>query len=378
MLQHLIAAFEARPAHRLDRHWHAVMAQSIMPLSPGSTLLALSDWLTHLAMDLAEQGALLMKGVDLWRSWPFNLLYQAFLLQQKWWHGATLHGRGAHPHHLKLVNFLTRQTRDVVAPANFLLTNPRGAEAYPVGVRVAITPGNVVFRNALIELIQYTPTTQQVQPEPVRVKFLVEHGYTVFMSSWINPGPALRATGLDDYRRLGGMATLKADEAIVPGQVAYLEDLMWERGYLGGARMSSAFFFLRSLDLIWSRHVQSYLLGQPGKSFDVMAWSADTTNLPSCMHSQYLRQFYLNNDLVEGRFDIDDEPVMLLDIRVPIFTIGTTRDWHDGSWWPAWEAWLKQRSGKPVPPPPPGAPEAGYPQLGPAPGTYLFGRSNIT
>ncbi len=474
MLQNLIASLDARPAHPIDRLRHAMLAQTVQPLSPGSIALALTDWLVHLDMYAIKQGELLTQGADqglrlaawtasvlrgehpalciepmphdkrfrdkAWQQWPFNFLYQAFLLQQQWWHEATCDIRGMHPHHASLVNFLVRQMLDMFSPSNFLPTNPqvldttfregganllrganvlvddmhrmlrgqapRGTENFLIGKRLAVTPGKVIYRNRLIELIQYAPATAQVKPQPILivpawimkyyildlqpddslVKYMVDRGYTVFMISWKNPGPEERDIGFDDYRRLGVMAALDAVSAIVPGQrvhsigyciggtllsvaaadmarrndarlqsmtlfaaltdfsdagelglfidpsqVAYLEDLMWEQGYLGGARMRGVFFFLRPLNLIWSRSVEEYLLGDPREMFDLMAWNADTTNMPYRMHSEYLRRFYLNNDLVQGRFEIDDEPVMLLDIRVPIFTVGTISD-HIAPW----------------------------------------------
>lgn len=473
MHTHTFAAKD-HPAHSWDRLWHATMARSFQSISPGSITLAYADWLTHLQMYPARQNQLAVKHTkqwigfgtwlmdeilsgqskpfveseshdrrfrdEEWQQWPFNVIYQTFLLQQNWWQDITTDVRGIQPHNERLVNFLTRQVLDMCAPSNFLLTNPRalkttvqeagdnlgrgmaafaddvqrflmnapprGAENFRVGEQLAITPGKVVYRNQLIELIQYSPNTDKVKPEPLLlvpawimkyyildlqpenslVKYLVDNGYTVFMISWKNPGPEDRNLGFDDYRQLGVMSALDAVSAIVPdrkihsvgyciggtllavaaahmarvddqrlatltlftaltdfsdpgelglfiddSQVTYLEDLMWHRGYLSGARMSRAFYFLRSLDLIWSRYVNEYLLGEPSQMFDLMAWNADTTNLPYCMHSQYLRWFYLNNDLVEGRYMVHNEPVMLLDIRQPIFAVGTTRD-HIAPW----------------------------------------------
>src|SRR5579883_2081786 len=220
-------------------------------------------------------------------------------------------------------------------------------------------------------------------------------------------------------------------------QVTYLEDLMREQGYLGTAQMAGAFQLLRSNDLIWSRVIHDYLLGQREPLTDLMAWNADGTRLPYRMHSEYLHRLFLDNDLFEGRYEVCGRPIALRDIRVPIFVVATLRDhvapwrsvyklmlatetpvtflltsgghnagivsepghrgrsyqmatqgateryvdpdrWqadtpvHEGSWWPAWEAWLAERSSSCVAPPGLGAPERGYPPLGDAPGTYVL------
>ena len=375
-----------------------------------------------------------------WQPPPFNLYWQAFLLYQQWWHSATTGIGGVSPHHEQVVAFMTRQLLDTISPVNFIATNPAvleatlreggqnlvrgclnfwqdweralggkppiGAEAFEPGRQVAVTPGKVVYRNRLIELIQYAPATAAVRAEPVLivpawimkyyildlspanslVKYLVDHGHTVFMISWHNPDAADRDLGMDDYLRLGVLDALAAVQAIVPAQrvaavgyciggtllaiaaallarerrellasvtlfaaqtdfteagepmlfiddsqLDFLEDMMWDQGYLDTRQMAGAFQLLRSNDLIWSRMVNEYLMGRRQPLTDLMAWNADTTRMPCRMHSEYLRRLFLDNDLFEGRYRVDGQAIALSDIRVPVFVVATETD-HVAPW----------------------------------------------
>jgi polyhydroxyalkanoate synthase len=115
-------------------------------------------------------------------------------------------------------------------------------------------------------------------------------------------------------------------------QVAFLEDMMWEQGFLDSRQMAGAFEMLRSNDLLWSRLIHDYLLGEREPMTDLMAWNADATRMPYRMHSEYLRKLFLNNDLAEGRFLAGGRPVTLIDLDMPVFVVGTDRDhvapWH--------------------------------------------------
>jgi polyhydroxyalkanoate synthase len=377
---------------------------------------------------------------EAWQRWPFNLIHQSFLLNQQLFYNAATGIRGVSRRHEQALCFLTRQMLDVFSPSNFVLTNPEvlettireggknllqgwmnfvedqertlsgrkpvGSEEFQVGKNLAITPGKVVFRNRLMELIQYAPTTEKVYKEPVlmlsawmmkyyimdlsqensMVKFLVDRGHTVFMISWLNPSEDDRDLDMEDYRTLGIMDALKAINSIVPkakvhtvgyclggiiltiaaaamcrdhdrrlasmtllttltdfndpgelavfidpSEVSYLEDMMWEQGYLDPRQAAGSFQLLRSHDLIWSKMVREYLLGKRQPMFDLMAWNADGTRMPYRQHSQLLRRLFLNNDLWDGRYRVGDRPIAISDIHIPIFAVAATGD-HVAPW----------------------------------------------
>jgi len=291
------------PSQRLDQHFHAALARWTRSLSLVSPALALADWAAHLSLSpgrrlelaaLAQQQAAELvayardswQGTDAprpplpdrrfagpdWQHWPFNVMQQAFVMQEAWWAEATRGVWGVDRHHGELMTFWTRQWLDMASPANLPWTNPEvlrrtaseggmnflrgaqdwvddvqrlqtgappaGTEDFAVGRHLATTAGKVVWRNGLMELIQYVPQTPTVHAEPLLVvpawimkyyildlapgssliDYLVQQGHTVFAISWKNPGAEQRELGMDDYLQLGIAEALRAVNAIVPGR----------------------------------------------------------------------------------------------------------------------------------------------------------------
>ncbi|AHE66264.1 PHA/PHB synthase family protein [Legionella oakridgensis] len=225
-----------------------------------------------------------------------------------------------------------------------------------------------------------------LSPHNSMVNYLVKKGHTVFMMSWKNPDERYRDYGMQDYLKKGVIEALDAVTAITQqkkihatgyciggtiltmaasylvrhhdhrlktitlfaaqtdfeeagelmtfideNQLCYLEDIMFSQGYLRGDQMSSTFDMLRPRQLIWSKAVQQYLLGERQSMNDLMAWNEDVTRLPYKMHAEYLRHLHLNNDLAEGDYRIDGEPVTLEDIQTPLFVVATEKD-HIAPW----------------------------------------------
>ena len=384
------------------------------------------------------------------------------------------------------------------------------AAAFAPGKNLALSPGKVVLRNALIELIQYAPSTETVhatpllilppwinkfyildmQPKNSLVKHLVDQGFTVFMVSWKNPDAAMESIGFEDYMELGPLAACDAvraitgapsvnvmgyciggtllaitlawlaargdikerfnaatfmvslqdfarvgDTAVFLGEEALdqVEQQMMQRGYLDSREMSNMFNLLRPNDLIWSNVVNNYLLGQKPPAFDLLYWNSDGTRMCRAAHSWYLRNTYVeNNVIVPGKVVLKGQPIDLGRITLDTYAVGADKDhivpwdaawcitqlfggkvryvlassghvagiinppggkgtywtneaapppttpqaWRqgaarrDGSWWLDWFAWLAARSGAKEKPPSLGS--AAHPPLADAPGTYVM------
>ena len=380
--------------------------------------------------------------------------------------------------------------------------------AFAPGRNLALTPGKVVLRNRLVELIQYAPTTKTVhsipllilppwinkyyildmQPKNSLVAYLVAQGFSVFIVSWKNPDAAMDDITIEDYMRLGVLETADAvrditgsptlnvmgyciggtllaitlawlaakgdtrfnaatfmvslqdfsrvgDSAVFLGEssIDFVEQQMLQRGYLDSREMANMFNLLRSNDLIWANVVNNYLMGKKPPAFDLLYWNSDGTRMARTAHSWYLRNTYVENNLiVPKRVVVQDQPLDLGDIKLDIYAVGAEKDhivpwesawritqltggavrfvlassghiagiinppggkgtfwanppgaasespaaWresaerHEGSWWSDWSAWLAARSGRRAKPP--GLGSNAHPPLADAPGTYVM------
>ena len=338
--------------------------------------------------------------------------------------------------------FWSREWLNMVSPSNFFWLNPvamerfvstKGAsltagmknfmrdakakniqmvepDAFTVGKDLATTPGKVVFRNRLVELIHYTPTTEKVRATPIviitpwinkfyildltakksMVKYLTDQGFSVFITSWKNPGPELSDIRFDDYLLegvnesidmvtefckvpkvhlagycIGGTLVstymawankhFAADKVPVahwtlfttltdfsqPGDIDVfideacinaLDENMAKKGYLDGSEMATSFRLLRANSLVWNYWVNSYLLGEALPAFDVLFWNVDTTRMPHAMHSYYLHQMYLQNNLIKhDKLTIGGELIDLDRIVQPLYAV-TAEDDHIAPW----------------------------------------------
>ena len=106
---------------------------------------------------------------------------------------------------------------------------------------------------------------------------------------------------------------------------------MQGQGYLSGRQMGGTFQFLHSRDLVWTRRMREYLMGEREQRSDLMAWNADTTRMPARMHHEYLNALFLRNALATNSYRVGGQTVSLDDVRAPVFLVGTERD-HVSPW----------------------------------------------
>ena len=372
----------------------------------------------------------------------WSLLKQWYLFFTRHVQDALYQTPGLSPKERRRAAFWWRQWLNAAAPTNFLLTNPvalrkaaetggeslrRGFEIFmedqqagtvrmtepedfQVGGNLATTPGAVVFRNRLLELVHYAPLAAQVRPVPVvlvtpwinkfyvldleprksMVKYLLERGFDVYITSWKNPGAEMRETGFDDYvtqgvdeavrvaRTLSGsdkvhavgyciggtllacymawlnrrfareevpvgswtlLATLTDFQSpgdievfLDEGSVRWLGETMRARGFLDGGEMAATFRLMRANSLLWHYVVHGWLYGERPAPSDVLYWNMDTTRMPYRMHEFYLREMYLNNKLVRpNALTIAGEPIDLALIHAPLYQVAAEDD-HIAPW----------------------------------------------
>ena len=387
-----------------------------------------------------------------WTEWPFNVMARGYLNWADLVKHATSDVPGLTGRSADLVSFASKHVLEAASPANHLLANPElleltraqsgrnlvagfknwladangmltrnapgGDAEFKVGKDVAVTPGKIVYRNDLIEVIQYSATTARVHARPILivpawimkyyildlspqnslVRYLVDKGHTVFMISWKNPIAADRNLGMDDYHDKGIRDALSAVGAIVPNvkihaagyciggtllsiaaaklageddhrlasmsllaaqtdfsepgelslfispsQLSMLEAVMKKAGVLTSDKMGASFALLRAKDLLWTPAINTYIKGNREKLNDLMAWNGDGTRMPWRMHSEYLKQLYLQNDLAGGRFRVGGKPIKLSDITLPMFVLGTETD-HVAPWKSAYKTRTLTRS----------------------------------
>ncbi len=401
---------------------------------------AMQLWLSFLKPDATKVATTNVKDKrfagDAWHTAPaFDFIRQSYLLASNYMMEGSKGIEGLEPHEKAKAQFLVKQFIDAMSPSNFALTNPevlqktvetggsnllKGLEhllddlksgrmkmtdesAFEVGRNVAVTPGKVVFENRLFQLIQYSPTTADVfttpllifppwinkfyildlTPEKSFIRWAVEQGLTVFVTSWKNADESIADATLDTYvgegqitaidlvREICGSdathvigycvagTTLAATLAVLAarreaGKIASATFFtaqvdMSECGDLGvftddatldtidkltdgkpaldGRAMALTFNMLRSNDLIWSYVVNNYMLGKDYLPFDLLYWNSDATNVPAKWHRQYLEWMYRDNLLVKpGAITVLGVPIDLRTVATPSYIQGGKED----------------------------------------------------
>jgi polyhydroxyalkanoate synthase subunit PhaC len=476
------------------------------------------------------------------RAWTenpfFHLLLESYLLTERFLqelvHAAELEAPNADK-----AEFAARLLSDACAPTNFLPTNPAALErafetsgvsvvrgvrnflhdiaendgwpsqvdrsAFHLGENMAATEGSVVYRNELIEVLQYAPQTGEVHEIPLLVcppwinryyiadlapgkslvEWAIQHGHTVFAISYRNPDESMRDLTFDDYLRLGPLTAIDVARSIADADavntlaiclggtmnamaLAYLDACgdrlvnastylnsavdyegagllasvfadvetveglvrrMERTGYLDGKDMARTFDLLRANDLVFRYVVDGWLLGEKPPAFDLLAWNADSTNMPGKAHAHFIRKMYLENALARDDYIAMGERLVVSEISTDSYIVAAVEDhivpwrvsyrttqlfkgpvrfvltsaghiagivnppspkvrlwtnddlppdpdsWrrgakeHRDTWWNDWITWLGSRAGAMTVPPSMGS--ASYPLIGDAPGEYV-------
>jgi polyhydroxyalkanoate synthase subunit PhaC len=198
------------------------------------------------------------------------------------------------------------------------------AGAFEVGRNLAVTPGSVVYRDEVCEVLQYAPSTPEVRRRPAIlvppqigryyfmdlapgrsfVEYAVSRGLSFFLISWRNPGP---------------------EQASWDFVLAVAAERSARRGVLAAKDLAPVFTWMRPDDLVWRYWVNNYLLGEDPPAFDILAWNADGTNLPAALHRQFLDIFH-RNVVVTGELEVLGTPVKLSRIATETYVTGATAD----------------------------------------------------
>jgi polyhydroxyalkanoate synthase len=305
-----------------------------------------------------------------------------------------------------MLSGLANMLADAASPSG--LVTRRSEDDYELGVTLAATAGGVVFQNELIQLIQYAPTTEKVYKRPLLyipplvnkyylidlqsksslIRWLVEQGHSVFVVSWINPGPELADKGLSDYLMLGPLAALNVVEKITgersvdlfgfcmggtlaaiaagylaaagegdrigslttigslidfskPGEWAtFYEAPQMEAftryaraaGVVGADTLQSLFSVVRANDLIWASVVNHYLLDRKAPASDILFWFADGARIPQAFVIEYAGAMLRENRLCRpGGLVVAGTAIDLGKVMAPTSVI-SLKDDHVSAW----------------------------------------------
>ena len=379
----------------------------------------------------------------LWKSNPyFNFVKRQYQRNAEAIRQAVEHVDDLDDTDRRRLRYFSNQIIDMMAPTNFLGTNPDALEravetegeslvkglenlvadlerndgemlvrladdnAFELGRNVGATEGEVVYRNRMMELIQYSPSTDEVHKTPLvifppwinkfyildlkpansLIKWIVDQGYTLFVVSWVNPGPEYRDVGMGDYIEEGFLEAVRVAKEItgekqvnavgycIAGttlnmtlalmkkrgdksiksatfftaltdfsdqgeftpflQEDFLDGIEEEVDTIGVLRsfiMSRTMSYLRSNDLVYTPAIKSYMLGETPPAFDLLFWNGDSTNLPARMTKEYLRWLCHKNLLVTDGIDVCGETLHIRDVEVPFCAITCETD-HIAPW----------------------------------------------